>query len=56
MQSRVESKLFAAVKTLPKNALAEVQAICHTGRVLICDPDDGDITIEHRSPVLSKGM
>ncbi|KIM90928.1 hypothetical protein PILCRDRAFT_811423 [Piloderma croceum F 1598] len=46
--------LFIAVKSLPKNALVEKQALFHTGRCLVIDDDD-EPTLQARVPITDKG-
>jgi diphthine-ammonia ligase len=44
------------VKSLPKNALVEKQALFHTGRCLVTDDDDDDEpTLQPRVPITDKG-
>ncbi|KAJ7638968.1 hypothetical protein FB45DRAFT_417505 [Roridomyces roridus] len=47
--------LFLVVKQLPKNALVEKQVLLHTGRVMVPDEEDGELSVEKQEPIFEKG-
>lgn len=46
--------LFLVVKALPKGALVEKQSLLHTGRCMITDGDDGEISLQPRKPMFEQ--
>lgn len=48
--------LFLVVKDLPKDALVEKQVLFHTGRCMIPDEDDGEVSLQSRHPIYEQSM
>jgi len=46
--------IFLVVKALPKGALVEKQSLLHTGRCMITDGDDGEISLQPRKPMFEQ--
>jgi hypothetical protein len=56
LQPVKSTKLFVAIKALPKSSLVEVQAVYHTGRFPVRDEDSGDVSLQEKALQIVQGM